>query len=204
MATFLDLKTKVANEIRRSDLTDEVESAVLSAVQYYTSQRLWFNEASGTFSTVAGTSEYGTGTIPSGIVELDLVTVTVNGRVQELDPYPWQELASVDQAGWRGIPCKYGWRAEAIRLYPVPNAVYTVTCYFLKEMTELVDDTDTNVWTNEGFDLIKHRAKAELFDGVIYAPNRADRCRLLEQEELSKLMIRTNKMSASNILIGDM
>lgn len=204
MATFLDLKTTVANEIRRSDLTTEVQSAVLSAVRYYTSQRLWFNEASGTFDTVAGTSEYGNGTIPDGIVELDLVTVTVNGRVQELDPYPWQELASIDQSSWRGIPNRYGWRAEAIRLYPTPNAVYTVSCYFLKEMTELVDDTDENVWTNEGFDLIKHRAKATLWDGVIYAPQRADRSRLLEQEELGKMMIRTNKMSASNILIGDM
>lgn len=202
MATFLDLKTKVASEIHRSDLTDEVEEAVLSAVRYYTSQRFWFNEASGTFNTVASQVEYGTGTIPDGIIELDLVTITVNGRVQQLDPYPWQMLASVDQSTWAGIPSKYGWRAEALRLYPRPNAVYTVTCYFLKEFNALSADGDENVWTNEGFDLIKYRAKADLFDGVVYSPAMADRSRILENENLSKMLKRSYEMAASNVLQG--
>jgi hypothetical protein len=204
LATFLDLKTKVANEIHRSDLTDEVESAVLSAVQYYASQRFWFNESSGAFSTVANTAEYGSGVIPSGIIELDLVTLTVNGRVQELKPMPWQELAKTDQTNWSGIPYMYGWRAEAIRLYPVPNAVYTCTCYFLKEFPKLVNDLDTNVWTNEGFDLIKHRSKAELYDGVVYSQQQADRCRFLENETLQKMLKRTNILAASNTLVGDL
>ena len=203
MATFLDLKTKVASEIHRTDLTSQVSDAIKSAVRYYDSQRFWFNESSGTFSTVANQVEYGAGTVPNGIVEIDLVTLTVNSRIQELSPKPWQELAAVDQTSWAGIPYYYGWRAKSLRLYPRPNAVYTCSVYFLLALPELSADADDTVWTNEGADIIRHRAKAEIFDSVLYAPQMADRCRLQENETFSRMIKRTNEMAATNVLQGD-
>lgn len=205
MATFAQLKAKIASETHRTDLTDAINEAVLSAVRFYTPQRFWFNESSGTFSSVASQLEYGTADgLPTGIIELDLVTINVNGRTQELKPKPWQSLAAIDQTSWAGIPCFYGWRAEKIRLYPRPNAVYVCSLYFLKEFTALSADEDTNVWTNEAADLIRHRAKAEVFDAYVRSPAAADRSRLLESETLQRMLKRTNEMSATNQLQGDL
>ena len=53
-------------------------------------------------------------------------------------------------------------------------------------------------------DLIRHRAKVELYEGSLINPARADRERILEAETLAKLLKRTNEMSATNTLKGDL
>ena len=202
MTTFAEIKSRIASELHRTDLTTEIDRAVKKAVQYYTSQRTYFNESSATFNTVANQVEY---TNPAtGIVELDLVTMNVNGRTQELTPKPWQELAAQDQTSWAGTPSFYGWRAKSIRLYPRPNAVYTVTLYFLQQFTELSDDSDTNDWITEGEDLIVNRAKIMLYEGNIKAtPNTVMMERSQERENLERIRTRTNQISASGTLQGD-
>lgn len=208
MSTFADLKSRIASEIHRTDVTDEIDLAVLSAVKHYEPQRFWFNESSSTFSTVAGQAEYTSATVlnsvSTSLMELDLVTISVNGRSMEIKPAPWQMLASVDQTGWTGEPSRYGWRAEKMRLYPIPNAIYTITAYGLIGFEELSDDADTNAWTNEAKDLIRHRAKVELYESVLISPQRADRERGLEAETLRNMQRRTYEMSATNQLVGDM
>jgi hypothetical protein len=203
MTTFAEIKSRIASELHRTDLTTEIERAVKKAVQYYTSQRAYFNESSATFNTVANQTEY---TTPAtGIVELDLVTMNVNGRIQEITPKPWQELAAQDQTSWSGIPYYYGWRAESIRLYPKPNAIYTVTLYFVKEFDELSGDSDTNAWITDGEDLIVNRAKIMLYEGNIKAtPNTVMMERSQERENLERIIRRTNQISGTGTLQSDM
>ena len=52
MSTFGALKTRIADELNRSDLTSQIASAVPRAIEYYARERFDFNEGRSTASTV--------------------------------------------------------------------------------------------------------------------------------------------------------
>ncbi|MGL4559846.1 MAG: hypothetical protein ACRCV5_20305, partial [Afipia sp.] len=45
-----------------------------------------------------------------------------------------------------------------IRLYPIPDAVYTVTLSYLQKIAEPASDGDSNAWTEEAEELIRASA----------------------------------------------
>jgi hypothetical protein len=60
MGTLADLKSRIALELARTDLTAQIGNAVSDAIKFYGSERFWFNQSrSITFPTVNGQQAYG-------------------------------------------------------------------------------------------------------------------------------------------------
>jgi len=182
MSTFGDMKTRIADELSRSDLTTQIGLEILTAISHYENQRWWFGETRATASTVASVAYVA---MPTDLLDEDSLTVTLNGTKYQLTRRAYDWIDKVDSGQNPGQPSYFAFYQEQIRLYPIPDAVYTLTFSYIKSQTALSLDADTNDWTNAGEALIRARAKAAvrinylndagaLQEAQAYALNRQD------------------------------
>jgi hypothetical protein len=176
MATLGTMKTRIANEIARADLTTEIAESIVSAIAHHDTGSWWFNETSGTFSTSSGTDEYApaTATFLTSLIREDAITATVQGSRDPLRRISWEQM--VDQR-WdstpSGPPMQFAIYGQKFYVYPVPNATYTITIWYAGILGVPGADGSTNAWTTEGEALIRARAKMLLFRDVIRDANEA-------------------------------
>lgn len=204
MATFSDLLSRTADEINRTDLSSQVQSAILTAVSYYAGFRFGGNEKRGTLTTISGTRLYDTstsspGTLPSDIVEIDSIVCTVSGRDYLLEETSYEHLEDIDPGTSlsTGEPRMWAWYAGKLRIYPTPNAARVLTLSYQYILTTLSASGDSNFWTNDAEALVRARAKKYLAMNVLGDDELARRMDMVEREELSALRKRTNKLIAS-------
>lgn len=160
MATYLETQTRIANELNRSNLGDEIKLAILSAIKYYGKRRWWWNEYSTTLST---TSSVAYVALPSDFVELDELQITVNSVKRKLRRTPYSDLLSMRANSSNGEPSDFDLYQDRIELYPIPDATYTLTIAYVRSLTVLSADADTDEWLDEGEELIRTRAKKMLY-----------------------------------------
>jgi hypothetical protein len=204
MATYGDMQARIAREIHRSDLTSDIQAAIKSAIDFYSSQRFHWNEKRWTLTTIAGAKYYGTstpapGTLPSDIMEIDSITVTANSRIYQLDSRSYTDMDAID-AGTTplaGYPRLWSWYADQIRLYPTPNQAYVLTISGQYTYPALSASTDESPWTNQAEELIRCRAKRDLYAHVLMDDEQAIRMDGLEARALRSLKAQTNKLVSS-------
>jgi len=168
MASYNDMQVRIADELARTDLTTQIQKAILSAVEFYKDDRFWFNEGEVTLNTVAGTANQPLPTSPTAIGEIDVVTATVSGERYEVHEasYDWIR-ENQDLTTFMGQPYKYAIFEEDIWYYPIPDAVYVITFSGLIYFATMTTGSDSNAWTNEAEELIRTRAKWDLNTNVI-------------------------------------
>lgn len=206
MANFLDMQTRIADELDRSDLTAQIKKAIITAVAFYARKKFYFTETSFTFNTVVG-REYYTSSDAAAIATspyLEILNININqGRV-ELDKKSFQYIDDISYlATSLGMPEMWAYRAEQIRLYPIPSQIWTVTAFNIPRLTELSSDTDTNAWTNDAEAMIRARAKLDVILNVIRGVDMTDEiasCRAQEIDERSALFSETASRSATGVM----
>lgn len=204
MASYADMQARIARELHRTDLGDDIKRAIVSAVARYASNRFEGNERRWTLVTAAGTKFYGTstpapGALPTDLLEIDSITVTANARIYQLDRMSYTDMDAID-AGTTplaGYPRLWSWFAGQLRLYPTPNAAYTLTISGQCSLTELSADSDSNFWTNEAEELIRCRAKRDLCAHVLMDEQQAIRMDGLARDAYRDLKASANKLIAT-------
>lgn len=206
MGSYLDMQTRIADELDRSDLTAQIKKAILSAVKHYERRRFYFCETSFTFSTVAGQETY---------TSADAAAIATSPNVERLNglysnlrtpltkrDWQWIDDVSTTTAS-RARPGWWAYRAESIRLYPIPDNAYTITAYNVPRLTALSADGDTNAWTDDAEELIRTHAKIDLIDNVIRGVDMIEERALLvgrEQAALAALIGETASREATGRL----
>lgn len=204
MATYADLQARIARELHRTDLTSDIQSAIKSAIDFYASQRFHWNEKRWSLTTIGGTKFYGQstpapGTLPSDILEIDSITVTANSRIYQLDRMSYTDMDAID-AGTTplaGYPRLWAWYGDQIRLYPTPNQAYVMTISGQYSYPELSSATDSTPWTNQAEELIRCRAKRDIYAHIIQDDEAAIRMDGREQRALRSIKAQTNKLISS-------
>src|SRR5262245_40398537 len=132
MATFAVLKAQIADDLSRSDLTSQIQTAVLDAITYYERKRFYFNESrSLTFNTVANQEFYTSSdaaAIPT-MLEIDTAKISITSTdVYALNVVTNDELELVSQNSTidAGQPSDIAYYNQTFRLYPIPQDVYAV------------------------------------------------------------------------------
>ncbi|HYH17880.1 MAG TPA: hypothetical protein VD995_04620 [Azospirillum sp.] len=161
MSTLGQLKARIARKLSRDDMTDEIADAIQAAIRHYQRRRFTFNEARATTITAAGTEYYD---LPSNLIEIDVLKLADGDRTEPLTPrdYAWMDGVS-SQPSHRGEPSDYAVFAGQLRLYPIPDGVYTLAIAYVKRLPALASDSDGNAWTDDAQDLICFRALADLY-----------------------------------------
>lgn len=190
MSDFQTLKARVADEMKRGELTacaTAVQNAVLDAIAFYRSRRFPWNEFDGELkTTVASTTAVTLSTTAAPkIRDIDSIKITINSRDYILKPRTWRELDAADSGQFFGYPEYYAIHANQIRMYPPPAGAYVLRLAGLQDLVEPSAGSSadfSNAWTTDGEELIRLKAKANLFSNELrfaeeaeYMMNRAQR-----------------------------
>lgn len=181
------LQDRIADELgSRSDLTSQIQLAILSAIRKWERRPFYFNGlilpgvAGGPFNTVNGqefytSADYAPIATMAAIVEM---WVLVSGNRYNIEPRTAQYIAetSVNPTN-TAIPSDIALFAEQLRFYPIPNGAYPVGLLASQRLTTLSARGDTNSWTTgqDAEALIRCEAKFDLYENTLQVPDMADR-----------------------------
>lgn len=201
MSTLSEMRARIADDLDRSDLSSQIDTAINRAIKHYRYKNFWFTQSSGSFVTVASQKAYGTGDgLPSDILEIDYVEISINDTDYRLSPRSYAYIEEVDPSIYTGDPDDYAWYQNKMYLYPVPDASYTVTVSYSKSYDELATDAATNDFTTDAEELIEARARWWLYSRVIKDYDSSQVARADEADALLSLQAITEKLTTSKRL----
>ncbi len=171
MATFGDIIAQVANDLARTNLNAEIGEEINAAIREFDTKRVWFNESRDlTFNTVAAQAEYtvsDNANIPN-LIRIDGMFSTLNSNdkwlLKPMDKVQREWLTPPNDPG---RPTWYTFTNKVLTLWPVPDAVYQIRVMGWYRLSALAIDSDTNIWTEEAADLLRHSARHRLLLNVI-------------------------------------
>lgn len=192
MATFLDMQNRIADDLDRTDLANQIQQSINSAVSFYARKNFFGTDSSFTFNTVVGQEYYTVDDAPDIATSpyLDELNININtGRIQMTRrTFQWiDEISFLPTA--TGQPYNWAYRAKQIRFYPIPSQIYTVTAFNTPRLAPLLFDNDSNFWTDEDSGaecLIRTRAKLYLVGNVIRAPSMSADVQFLKFQEIEE------------------
>lgn len=156
----------------------QIKLAITTAITFYQRERFYWNEArTATFATVLNQEFYTSADLAGipNLINVDSLRIAISTSYRyDLIKRTWDVLDGKSiSTVMVGQPTEWAYYAQAIRLYPIPNAVYTITVNTVQRLTPdpLVNDADTNAWMTDGEELIRQRAKADLNCNVIRDPD---------------------------------
>lgn len=99
--------------------------------------------STSTITTASGTSDYA---VPSDFFRLYGVDLTIHGKVRTLKPFGRNERNyfrnATNNANWLGTP-RYSLVGGNVRLYPIPQGVYSGSILYAPTITVLSSTSDT-------------------------------------------------------------
>lgn len=207
MTTYGTMQDRIADELDRADLTNQITRAIKSAIAYYERKPFWFNEQRTiSFPTVDGQEFYGSSDdsdIPN-LLRIDTLKIAETSTDKyDLERRPFEELDAYSQSNVNdeGKPVWYAYYAKQIRLYPIPDASYSIYGSGIIALADLSATTDTNAWMTDGEALIRARAKWDLYTHVIKEVESAQLMKAAENEELRSLMAATSARKATGRIL---
>lgn len=198
MTTYLTMRTRIKDEYVNESLTDaQINNAIQSAIAHYQRERFYFIEdRAQTFTTVAS-QEFYTSSDNANIPNLSIIdelTITANGVRYPLNERGWDWIDNISTTTTSiSQPTDYCYYGQSIRLYPIPDAVYTIRISGLIRLATLSADSDTNAWMTDGEELIRQRAKWDLAANTLTADDLASRARDCELIAYAALKAETNR-----------
>lgn len=204
MTTLAIMKARVSDELgQRSDLTSHIAYAINDAIAAYENERFWFNESRAiTFPTVAAQEFYieADAAAIATIQKFDYVMLYQGDIPHTLNYQKPDVMEAQSVSGTQsGTPWEYTWYGNAIRLYPVPDQVYTVRIgASVKVAAPAADDTTGNAWMVHAERLIRSRAKLELALHVEFDNDLAQTMTAAVDEAFTQLKSRTNMLTQAD------
>jgi hypothetical protein len=196
------MKSRIADEMARGDLTSQIAFAIGDAISFYQNERFIFNESRDiTFTTVAGQDFYGAAAnaaIPSmwSFDYLILYLGSIPWPVKRRTPL---EVEILNNNGLvSGQPYNYAWYNKQIRLGPVPDGVYTMRIAGrITYAAPATDDEAGNPWMIDAEKLIRSRAKYELALNVTQDSDMAQIMAAQVSEAFDQLKGAANRLTAT-------
>jgi hypothetical protein len=139
--TFGTLRSRVSSEMKRGELTADataVATAIITAIDYFKRRRFPWNEFAVTNAGVTVPDQTDvTLSTSSRVITIDSLKIHIGQRDYPLTPTPFRSIDAVDSGQWAGYPEMYSFHHDMIRLYPIPNASYTIAVAGIWDLTEL-------------------------------------------------------------------
>ncbi|MBX8811198.1 hypothetical protein HBA91_01000 [Ochrobactrum sp. MR34] len=209
--TFYDMMTVIADEIDdvTGEYTPQIQNCIFAAIRFCERNVYYFNETRDvTFQTVAGREWYDKSdnlNIPSLVHIVAAYCENISGQRSVLRRVMPEDIETVsDNAASRGEPYMFTYFGQRLRLYPVPNDTnYTIRLQLgAYRLNEIQTSADSNAWFTEAFDLIKARAKYQLYkDYLKDAPLAAASLNDFNEED-SALSAETSRRNGRGKIIG--
>ncbi len=205
MSTLGAMITEILDDLDRSTSeTSAVRTKIQAAIRHYQRHRFWFNESrSVTFNAADGTKDYSFATIGTEFYTIDGVFLTNGSQIIELDRTDYTLIEQQADDTSEAVPSEYGYVAKGLRLHNTPDATYAVRITGHVKLAAPADDAEAgNDWMVEAYDLIKARAKAELYLHRYSMPNDAIAMQAAERSALNSLDGATQEKTGGGYLVA--
>lgn len=201
--TLGDLKARIADEVARSDIGPQIALAIEDAISEAAQHRFWFNEVDGVEIVLSeGISTYATEET-AALIEIDAAWLDVDGQRRGLVQVPSDRMdALLEGTEARGEPYLYSFYGDRIALHTVPDRSLSLFLKGQSRLFPLVEDTQSNAWTDQGKGerYVRALAKRNLFAEVIYDMERADVQARLADKYRDDLLAQTHSRIATGTM----
>ena len=196
MATLGELRNRIVTEMVRDDLSepstgsgqglsDQLTLHISRAIEYFSDRTFWFNSIIVSADCTAGVSVMD---IPASVRRIDRLTIPA--AFQEVREVGLEEISGLEPLS--GLPYLYSGYNDQIRLYPTPDAVYSLQFTGLKQIDAPTEDGDSaTVWTNQAQDLIAARTRMTLYRDQFRDPDGAQMAMAAMREAEDRLLTET-------------
>lgn len=206
MATRTDIEDQIADDLARSDLSNQIANGVNAAIRAYRYDRLGFNEAYRVTATAS-----------ISLASLALTDISV--RFRKIDrirllrdagdyldlyrrDYDWIMSRQDDRVV--AMPVEYAVYNNTIHFDSVADQSYTILIDGIKELgtgtTLSFSAADASAWFNDARELIRHRAKREVYAHVLKDMELAAAAAAAEKEAYNTLKSELNQVESTGFI----
>lgn len=203
-ATRTIVEAEIADDLQRNDLAVQITKAVDTAIRAYEGKRFDFNEIDEISVTLSSSVAFIARTaLPVRFTKVDTVRVLRNPTFkQKLDKKTYIHIKEQQETITYGAPYEYCIYAKKLQFDNYADINYTLILEGIQSLGSAASDSYSTAsavaWFNEGRELIRHRAKREIYMHVLKDANLAAMAKLAEQEALDTLRGDTNELVATN------
>lgn len=184
MSTYGDLQDRIADDLNRADLSDQIRDQIKLAIVHYGRVPFWFNEARTTLTASSSASFL---TVPSDYLDTVDLYINVGGIPIKMTNSTLNDVVGGRPTGG-SQPSRYCYFADRFELNCEVNQEYTFPLFYVKELATLSASTDTSLWTSQGEDLIVSRAEKVLYRDVLKDSSKFLLAKDAEKEAKSSLL----------------
>ncbi|WP_455480479.1 phage adaptor protein [Bartonella sp. B12(2025)] len=197
---FIQMLNDIQDEIddQTEEYVDQVQKAIFSAIRFCERLPFYFNESREiVFPTIKGKSRYGAEENPYITDFTRIVDAYIyedehsKSKLLRVDPL---YIESIDNDFNDGTPTQYAYFEQKLVLYPIPDRVYSIRLILDPVKIKNIETMqEVSIWFCEAYELIKTRAKYELYTNIIKDPQMAAAAFAMFQEQLDALKIETSR-----------
>lgn len=174
---------------------------IKASIRDYEAQRFYFNEMT-VAETLSQTNCYSLPTWAQNvtglndIIEIDEIKVSVNGNLYRLEEIPYSRfLALTSSATLTGQPTKYAVFGRNVYTYPTPTTEYLAVLSGHVKYNEVTSQSSSNVWTDDGRELIRCATEKRLYGRLIKDLEMAQAMQMAETQALAALQRKSDAQS---------
>lgn len=205
-ATRSIVEAEIADDLQRNDLATQITKAVDTAIRAYEEERFFFNEADKVSVTLSSSVCFiAQSALPVRFSKLDRVRVVKSATFyDELCKRDCAWIMAQQDIITSGQPYEYCVYSERLQFDNYADINYTLILDGIKSLSGNASDTFSAssgvAWFNQGRELVRHRAKREIYMHVLKDANLAAMAKLAEQEAFDTLKGKTNARVATGII----
>jgi hypothetical protein len=168
MSTYGTMQSRIASELRRTGIESDIRNAIQESILLEEVEPYYFNQARAEATTVASQARYA---VPTDFQVMRSLKALISDSWWVIEPRTYGELEYEHvRDATVGQPEIYAIWDQRFRLWPVPDQAYTLELSYVKSLSDLSDDADTNAWMIDGEPLIRYMAKAVVLRNIIQGP----------------------------------
>ncbi|EJF87326.1 hypothetical protein MCY_00450 [Bartonella rattimassiliensis 15908] len=197
---FIQMVNDIQDEIddQTDEYVDQVQKAIFSALRFCERLPFYFNESREVvLTTLKGKSRYGAEenpVIPAAVRIVDAYIYEDNHSKSKLlhtDPLVIESLVNDCN---HSMPTRYSYFEQKLILYPIPDRIYSIRLILDPiRIKDIESAQEASIWFLEAYELIKTRAKYEIYTNIIKEPQMAAAAFAMFQEQLDALQIETSR-----------
>lgn len=166
MSAYSEVQDRINSDyLNRTTFGAETKRAIQAAIRHYERRRWNFNETS---TALTAASSIGYVALPSNFLVLDDLRITIDGSGLDMIREDPQTIRDMNTAPTFGQPTHYALYQNRVNFFPVPDSAYSTPLYYIKSLSVLSADTDTNAWIQGGMeDVIVYHATKLMWANVV-------------------------------------
>lgn len=194
MATYGDMKTAIAGDLRRTGLSDVIARKIQEAIAHFKDEPWYETETSFTTPSVADQREYDFPTDFSVLIGRIFVTDSAGTR-WPMEGVSIGELDEMrDGLNLTGVSSYYAVLASQFLVEPIPaDATLTFDARYVSNLAAPTTDASVGFWMNEAAYVIQHQALGYIWASTIRDQEKAQVEFGLAQQEYLRITAKSEQ-----------